>query len=109
VVCLTGDGAAAYTVQALWTLAREKLDVTVVVFANRAYRILDMELARTQSAAAGTRARSLLALTDPTLDWVTIAAGFGMRSTRCETAESFDSAFASAVGAAGPSLIEAVI
>ena len=109
VLCLTGDGAAAYTVQGLWTVARENLDVTVVVFANRAYRILNMELARTQSGAAGHRARSLLALTDPTMDWVSIASGFGMAAARCETAESFDSAFARAMTETGPSFIEAVI
>ncbi len=109
VVCLTGDGAAAYTVQALWTLAREKLDVAVVLFANRAYRILDMELARTQSGGAGSRARSLLSLTDPTMDWVSIASGFGVRSSRCETAESFDAAFARSMTQSGPSFIEAVI
>ncbi len=109
VLCLSGDGAAAYTVQGLWTLARERLDVTVVVFANRAYRILNMELARTQSGAAGDRARSLLELTAPAMDWVTIAAGFGMRATRCDTAESFDSAFARSMSQAGPDLIEALI
>jgi len=109
VLCLNGDGAAAYTVQGLWTLVRENLDVTVVVFANRAYRILNMELARTQSGAAGHRARSLLALTDPTLDWVSIASGFGMAAVRCETAESFDSVFARSMTEAGPSFIEAVI
>jgi acetolactate synthase-1/2/3 large subunit len=109
VLCLTGDGAAAYTVQGLWTVARENLDVTVVVFANRAYRILNMELARTQSGAAGHRARSLLALTDPTMDWVSIASGFGMSASRCETAESFDFAFARAMTETGPSFIEAVI
>ena len=80
--------------QGLWTLARERLDVTVVVFANRAYRILNMELARTQSGPAGSRARSLLELTNPAMDWVSIASGFGMRATRCDTAESFDSALA---------------
>jgi acetolactate synthase-1/2/3 large subunit len=109
VVCLTGDGAAAYTLQALWTLVREELDVTVVLFANRAYRILDMELARTLSGVAGNRARSLLSLTNPTMDWVSIASGFGVRSTRCESAESFDSAFASSMAEEGPSFIEAVI
>jgi acetolactate synthase-1/2/3 large subunit len=109
VVCLTGDGAAAYTAQGLWTLVREKLDVTVVVFANRAYRILGIELARTQSGAAGDRARSLLELTNPTMDWMSIATGFGMRATRCETAESFDSAFARSMTETGPRLIEAVI
>lgn len=109
VLCLTGDGAAAYTAQGLWTLAREKLDVTVVVFANRAYRILNIELTRTQSGAADRRARSLLALTDPAMDWVSIASGFGIPATRCAAAESFDSAFARAMAEAGPSLIEAVI
>jgi len=109
VICLNGDGAAAYTAQGLWTLAREKLDVTVVVFANRAYRILDMELSRTQSGAAAGRARSLLELTHPTMDWVSIASGFGMRATRCETAESFDSAFARSMSEVGPSFIEALI
>jgi acetolactate synthase I/II/III large subunit len=109
VVCLSGDGAAAYTTQGLWTLARERLDVTVVVFANRAYRILNIELARTLSGAPGNRARSLLELTDPAMDWVSIASGFGMRATRCETAESFDSAFAQSMSEAGPSLIEALV
>jgi acetolactate synthase-1/2/3 large subunit len=109
VVCLTGDGAAAYTAQGLWTLVREALDVTVVVFANRAYRILGIELARTQSGAAGDRARSLLELTHPTMDWMSLSTGFGMRATRCETAESFDSAFARSMTETGPRLIEAVI
>jgi acetolactate synthase-1/2/3 large subunit len=83
--------------------------VTVVVFANRAYRILGMELARTQSGAAGNRARSLLELTNPAMDWLSIATGFGMRATRCETADSFDSAFARSMMETGPSFIEAVI
>jgi acetolactate synthase-1/2/3 large subunit len=109
VVCLSGDGAAAYTAQGLWTLARERLDVTVVIFANRAYRILNMELARTQSGAAGDRARSLLELSNPAMDWVSIASGFGMRASRCDTTESFDSAFAQSMSDAGPSLIEAVV
>jgi acetolactate synthase-1/2/3 large subunit len=109
VLCLSGDGAAAYTVQGLWTLARERLDVTVVVFANQSYRILNMELARTLSGAAGIRARSLLELTNPAMEWVSIASGFGMRAIRCDTAESFDSAFARSMSEAGPSLIEALI
>lgn len=107
VLCLTGDGAAAYTVQALWTLARENLDVVVVVFANRAYRILDLELERTLSGSAGSRAKSLLSLTDPTLDWASIAAGFGVAAERCDTAESFDAALAHAMAHQGPRLIEA--
>jgi len=109
VVCLTGDGAGAYTLQGLWTLVREKLDVTVVVFANHAYRILAIELARTRSGEAGPRARGLLSLTDPTLDWVSMAVGFGMAATRCQTAESFDVTFARCVREAGPHLIEVLI
>ncbi len=109
VVCLTGDGAAAYTLQGLWTLAREKLDVTVVVFANRAYRILNIELARTQSGEAGASARSLLNLTDPPLEWVPLALGFGIKAVRCETAEAFDAAFAESMSEVGPTLIEARI
>jgi acetolactate synthase-1/2/3 large subunit len=69
----------------------------------------NMELARSQSGAAGHRARSLLARSDPIMDWVSIASGFGMAAARCETAESFDSAFARAMTETGPSLIEAVI
>ena len=109
ILCLTGDGAAAYTLQALWTLARERLNVAVIVFANRAYRILDWELTRTQSGSGGSRARSLLDLTDPMLDWRSIAEGCGLNATRCDTAESFDAALANALAENGPSLIEAVI
>ena len=65
VVSLNGDGAAMYTVQALWTLARENLDVTVVVFANNSYRILNIEMTRTGAGEAGPQAAKLLGLGDP--------------------------------------------
>lgn len=109
VVSLNGDGAAMYTVQALWTLAREALDVTVVVFANQRYRILGIELERTGAGQAGPAAASLLDLGDPAIDWVSIARGMGVEATRCDTAEAFEAAFASAMGQRGPRFIEAVI
>ena len=109
VVSLNGDGAAMYTAQGLWTLAREQLDVTVVVFANHSYRILGIELGRTGAGAPGAAASSLLSLGDPAIDWVSYGKGLGVPGTRCETAEAFDAAFARAMAEPGPKLIEAVV
>ena len=109
VLSLNGDGAAAYTVQGLWTMVRENLDVVTVIFANHAYRILNIELARTKSGNAGPQARRLLDLGDPRMDWVAMAQGFGMPATRCDTAEAFDAALARALAGQGPHLIEAVL
>ena len=109
VLSLNGDGAAAYTVQGLWTMVRENLDVVTVIFANHAYRILNIELARTKSGNAGPQARRLLDLGDPRMDWVAMAQGFGMAATRCDTAEAFDAALARALAGQGPHLIEAVL
>jgi acetolactate synthase I/II/III large subunit len=109
VLSLNGDGAAAYTVQGLWTLARENLDVTVVIFANHIYRILSVEFARTGSGDPGPAAASLLDLGNPRVDWVSIARGFGVPAERCETAERFDDVFASAMAGRGPMLIEVAL
>jgi acetolactate synthase-1/2/3 large subunit len=109
VVSLNGDGAAMYTVQALWTMARENLDITVVVFANNSYRILNIEMTRTGAGEAGPQAAKLLGLGDPSLDWVSLAKGLGLPSVRCETAEAFEKAFAGAMGQRGPMFIEAAI
>jgi acetolactate synthase-1/2/3 large subunit len=98
-----------YTQQGLWTLARERLDVTVVIFANHAYRILGIELGRTGAGAPGPAATRLLGLGDPAIDWVSLAKGLGVPGVRCETAEAFDAAFARAMAEPGPRLIEAVI
>ncbi|MFM9226555.1 MAG: acetolactate synthase large subunit [Actinomycetota bacterium] len=107
VVCLHGDGGAMYTVQALWTQARERLDVTTVIFANRSYAILNIELQRTGAGAPGEKARAMLDLSDPTIDWVQIAQGMGVEAVRAETPESFEAAFSSAMRQRGPRLIEA--
>jgi acetolactate synthase-1/2/3 large subunit len=106
VISLNGDGAAMYTVQGLWTLARENLDVTVVVFANHSYRILGIELERTGAGAPGRSAGSLLDLGNPRIDWVSLAQGLGLLARRCEDAAAFDAAFAAAMAQTGPNLIE---
>jgi len=109
VISLNGDGAAMYTVQGLWTLAREGLDVTVVVFANHVYRILSVELQRTGAGKPGKAAASLLDLGSPRIDWVSLAKGLGVPAERQETAEGFDAAFARAMGEKGPKLIEVAL
>jgi acetolactate synthase-1/2/3 large subunit len=98
-----------YTVQALWTIARENLDVCAVVFANNTYRILNIEMMRTGAGQAGPQAAKLLELGDPAIDWVSLAKGLGVPAVRCTTAEEFDKAFAAAMANRGPMFIEAVI
>ena len=109
VVCPHGDGGAAYTVQALWTMAREKLDVTVVIYANRAYAILNVELQRVGASSAGPRALSMLDLHDPEMNWTRIAEGFGVEASRATTSEEFTTQYESAMQQRGPRLIEAMI
>jgi acetolactate synthase-1/2/3 large subunit len=109
VLSLSGDGSAMYTLQALWTQAREKLDVTTIVFANRAYKILGVELARVGAGEAGPKAREMISLDDPALDWVRLAQGMGVEASRAETLEAFADQFASAMNGKGPRLIEVVI
>ena len=113
VVCLHGDGGAMYTVQSLWTQARENLDVTTVIFSNRAYAILQIELSRTGAAALmseGDRtALSMFDLSRPEIDWVQIASGMGVEAVRVTTIEEFSAAFQSAMSQRGPRLIEAVL
>ena len=108
VVCLHGDGGAMYTVQALWTQAREQLDVTTVIFANRNYAILNIELMRV-GADVGPGALSMLDIANPALDWVALATSMGVEAARVDSIETFDDAFASAMRARGPRLIEAVL
>ncbi|MBW8814946.1 MAG: acetolactate synthase large subunit [Caulobacterales bacterium] len=109
VLSLNGDGAAMYTIQSLWTMARENLDVTVVVFANYTYRILNVEMDRTGAGQAGPSARKLLDLGDPNIDFVSVAKGLGLPAVRCESAEAFEKAFADAMAQRGPMFIEAAI
>ena len=109
VICLTGDGSGMYTVQALWTMARERLDVTTVVFANRSYKILNIELERVGAEPAGPKALAMLDLSNPELNWSAVARAMGVESSRANTVESFSDQFAAAMRSSGPRLIEAVI
>jgi acetolactate synthase I/II/III large subunit len=104
-VCLTGDGSAMYTLQSLWTQAREKLDIVTIVFSNRAYAILNYELQRL-GANPGPSALSMLDLSRPDLGFVDLARGMGVEAIRVETAEAFAGALASAFAARGPRLID---
>lgn len=109
VVCLEGDGSGMYTLQALWTQAREKLDVLTIIFANRSYAVLNLELTRMGAASNGARARSLLDLTNPALDWTHLAQGMGVEAARVETVEAFTDVLVMALRRTGPFLIEAVL
>ncbi|HET9078305.1 MAG TPA: acetolactate synthase large subunit [Acidimicrobiales bacterium] len=109
VVALQADGSAMYTAQALWTMAREQLDVTTVVLSNRSYAILNMELQRVGAEAGGPRARAMLDLHDPDIDFVSLARGMGVPAVRAETAGEFSQQLARALSEPGPNLVEAVI
>lgn len=105
VICLQADGAGMYTLQALWTQAREKLDVVNVIFANRVYKILYGEL-RAAGVKPGRASDTLFDLGRPDLDWVRLACGMGLEGVRVETLESFADTFRAACGRRGPFLIE---
>ena len=109
VLALESDGSAMYTAQALWTMAREGLDVTTVVLSNRSYAILNMELQRVGAGAGGPKARAMLDLHDPELDFVGLATGMGVPATRAETAPEFVEQLGRALATPGPNVVEAVI
>jgi acetolactate synthase-1/2/3 large subunit len=108
-VCLHGDGGAMYTLQALWTQVREKLDVTNVIFANRSYAILNIELMRVGAENPGPKALSMLDLHNPELNWASLGHGMGMESVRVETIEEFVEVFSTSMKEKGPRLIEVMI
>lgn len=107
VLCLTGDGAGMYTNQALWSMAREGVDVVNVVFVNHSYRILNIELARTGAGNPGRVAADLLGLGRPEIDWVKLSEAQGVPAVNATTAEEFDTALARAFAEPGPHLIAA--
>jgi len=109
VVAFQADGGGLYTLQSLWTQAREGLDVTSVICANRAYRILQLELARAGVAEPGPQARALTDLSHPAPDWVALARGFGVPAERADTAEDLSRALERSFCEPGPHLIEAVL
>ncbi len=108
VVCLQADGAGMYSLQALWTQARERLEVVNVVFANRRYAILQGELAAV-GAAPGPASRELFDLARPEIRWTQLAEGMGVEAARVVTLEAFADAFRAACARRGPFLIEFLI
>jgi acetolactate synthase-1/2/3 large subunit len=106
VIAFQADGSAAYTLQALWTQARESLDVTTVLCSNRSYRILQVELARAGIAEPGPAAHALTELDRPGLDWCALARGFGVPATRPASAEELTTALETSFAEAGPHLIQ---
>jgi len=109
VLALEADGSGMYTLQALWTMARENLNVLTVIFANRRYRILDVEMRRTGADGFGEIANNMIDIGRPNLDWVSLAKGMGVAATRATTAAQFYGQFRDGVQFNGPMLIEAVI
>lgn len=108
-VCLAGDGAGMYTVQALWTMARENLDVLTIVFVNHAYRILKIELTRTGAGNPGPAANGMLSLGSPEIDWVKLSEGLGVGAEAVSTCAQFNDALKRAVATRGPRLIACLI
>ena len=109
VLNLQADGSAMYTLQALWTQARENLNVTTVIFANREYKILNIEFERVGAGEQGQIAHDMFSLDKPPLDWVKLAAGMGVNAKRVSTLEDFGKTLSAYIKEDGPNLIELVL
>ncbi|MEX2696420.1 acetolactate synthase large subunit [Rhizobium mongolense] len=109
VLNLQADGSAMYTVQGLWTQAREKLDVVTIIFSNRSYAVLHAEMRNVGVKVIGENARRMLDLDHPPFDWVSIARGMGVEAARAQSCEQFCDLLDSVLTRRGPFLIEAVI
>ena len=109
VINLEADGSGMYTVQSLWTQAREGLNVMTLVWANRAYAILRHELTNVGAANPGRKALDMLSLGNPNLDWVSLAKGMGVEGRRVETIDELVRAFRTGLAVKGPFLIEVVL
>jgi acetolactate synthase-1/2/3 large subunit len=109
VIALAGDGSAMYTIQALWTMAREKLDVITIIFNNRSYAILNVELQRVGAVGASDKAKAQLDLRTPPIDFVHLGQSMGVASKRATTTDEFLAAFEHALRTSGPHLIEAIV
>ena len=108
VITLEGDGSAMYTLQSLWTMAREQLDVTMIIFANRSYNILRGELAAVGAGTPGQRATDMLTLDRPNLDWQAIARGHGVEAGQAATLDELAVQLKRGLASRGPYLIELV-
>jgi len=109
VIALESDGSAMYTFQALWSMAREQADVTVVILNNRSYAILNIELARVGAGQPTPKTLSMLDLSRPDINWVELSNSLGVPATRATTAEEFHQQLADALAVKGPRLVEAMV
>ena len=106
VFCMVGDGSAMYTIQSLWTQARENLDITTIIFANRSYAILKAEYANMGAGTPNERALSMMDIDRPTIDWLAMARSMGVRGVAVDTADAFHKAMVDSTREPGPCLIE---
>ncbi len=109
VITFQADGSAMYTLQSLWTQARERLNVKTVICNNGSYRILGIELMRAGAKEFGRQAQNLIGLKDPAIDWVSVSKGLGVPAVRVETAEDLARELKRAIAEPGPQLIDAVL
>ena len=109
VFALIGDGTAMYTIQALWTMARENLNVTTIIFNNASYSILNVELERVGAEEAGAKAKSQLDISGPATHYAQLAQSMGVHGVRVRTAEELIKAMEYAQAHPGPHLIEAMV
>jgi acetolactate synthase-1/2/3 large subunit len=109
VICLEADGSAMYTPQALWTIARERLDVTTIILNNGAYTILRIEHQRVGAGPRGPKADDMMSLSRPSLDFVALAHSMGMSADRATTADQLVDQLRRAFAEPGPHLIDAVV
>jgi len=109
VIVFEGDGSGMYTNQALWTMARENLDVTMLIFANRSYQVLQTEFKNVGAGQPGFKARDMLTLDRPDPDWVAIARGYGVDASRATDLEGLMREMKRALAVNGPYLVELVI
>lgn len=106
VFCMVGDGSAMYTIQSLWTQARESLNVTTIIFANNSYAILKAEFANMGAGIPGERALSMIDIDKPRIDWQSMARSMGVPAVAVDTAEAFHQAMTDSIRETGPRLIE---
>ena len=109
VIALEGDGSGMYTLQSLWTIARENLNVTILIFANQSYRILHGELNNVGVQNPGPSAINMLTLNNPSLDWVSLSKGMGIDAKKVHDTDQLYSVFKDALNSHGPFLIEVMI
>jgi acetolactate synthase-1/2/3 large subunit len=109
IIALQADGSGMFTVQALWTHARENLDIVTIIFSNRAYAVLRGEFRQVCANDPGENARRLLDIDAPSIEWTSLAKGMGVDAISAATAEEFVKALRAALARRGPFLIEALI